>query len=81
VEYALYPGTVVDRRVDRHRVTLGRTSVKIRESHTMLTARRCQGIEFPGREWYVFSDGMLGSANETILLLPEYWNLVHLHLA
>ena len=30
VEYALYPRAVVDRRVDRHRVTLGRTSIKIR---------------------------------------------------
>jgi hypothetical protein len=31
VEYALYPGSVVDRRMDSHRATLNRTSGKLRE--------------------------------------------------
>jgi hypothetical protein len=75
VEYALYPGSVVDCRVDSHRITLHRTSVKIRGSHSTLTMRRFQGVEFPRREWYVFSDGMPAVQTETTLPLARVLEL------
>ena len=81
MEYALYPGIVVDSRVDSHRVTLDRMSVEIRQVFLRLRRDVVKALSFRGMNGTYLLMECWAVQTERILFFPEYWNLVRLHLA
>ena len=81
MEYALYSGIVVDRRMDSHGVTLDRMSIKIRETTLCSQGDVAKALSFRGvNGTCVLMENWRYRLNQfkQNLPIPEYWNLVHL---